>query len=50
VDEGPVGKRRLPRLSGTDLSTSKSKDEKGVELEALDDDDDDDGDVALYDA
>ncbi|MDQ2646598.1 MAG: hypothetical protein M3020_22500 [Myxococcota bacterium] len=49
VDEGPVGKRRLPRLSETDLSKSKSKDGKDIELEPLDDDDDD-GDVALYDA
>src|SRR6187551_526122 len=52
VDEGPVGKRRLPRLSDADLAKSKSKDAKDgkdVELEPLDDDDDD-GDVVLYDA
>src|SRR5688572_31266136 len=48
VDEGPVGKRRLPRLSGADLAKGK-KDEKEVELEALDDEDED-GDVVLYDA
>jgi hypothetical protein len=48
VDEGPVGKRRLPRLSDADLAKGK-KGEKEVEPEVLDDDDED-GDVVLYDA
>jgi hypothetical protein len=47
VDEGPVGKRRLPRLSRADLGMST--DDEDTDTEASDDDDDD-GDVALYDA
>src|SRR5688572_760071 len=48
VDEGPVGRRRLPKLSKEELAKGK-KDEKEVELDPLDDDDED-GDVVLYDA
>ncbi len=39
VDEGPVGKRRLPQLSKAELSSSKYKDEDDdaeVEVEDVD--------------
>jgi hypothetical protein len=50
VDEGPVGKRRLPRLSNADLGiTPDDDDDDEVEAEVTDEAGED-GDIALYDA
>jgi hypothetical protein len=54
VDEGPVGKRRLPRLTGADLGASAvDDDEDDIEAEAetkAEPASDEDGDIQLYDA
>jgi hypothetical protein len=47
VDEGPVGKRRLPQLSKDELGAGARAKAAAVELEDDDDDDDFEGDAAL---